>query len=93
MSLGTLVSSTNKTDRHDITVILLKAALNSIAPRPKLIKVRMLIQRFLPSNSQKLNKGSYFAYFSIYISEARTDYPCRAPEITASCFVLLNSCC
>ena len=31
-SLGTLdlVSSTNKTDRHDITEILLKVALNSI---------------------------------------------------------------
>ena len=29
-SLGTLVSSTNKTDRHDITEILLKVALNTI---------------------------------------------------------------
>ena len=28
-SPGTLVSSTNKTDRHDITEILLKVALNS----------------------------------------------------------------
>jgi hypothetical protein len=27
---GTLVSSTNKTDRHDITDILLKVALNTI---------------------------------------------------------------
>jgi hypothetical protein len=27
---GTLVSSTNKTDRHDITEILLKVALNTI---------------------------------------------------------------
>jgi len=31
-SLGTLVSSTNKTDRHDITDILLKVALNAITP-------------------------------------------------------------
>ena len=31
-SLGTLVSSTNKTDHHDITEILLKVALNSINP-------------------------------------------------------------
>ena len=30
-SLGTPVSSTNKTDRHDITEILLKVALNTIA--------------------------------------------------------------
>ena len=29
-SLGTLVSSTNKTDHHDITEILLKLALNTI---------------------------------------------------------------
>jgi len=29
-SLGTLVSSTNKTDSHDITEILLKVALNTI---------------------------------------------------------------
>jgi hypothetical protein len=28
-SLGTLVSSTNKTDHHDITEILLKVALNT----------------------------------------------------------------
>jgi hypothetical protein len=28
--MDTLVSSTNKTDRHDITVILLKVALNTI---------------------------------------------------------------
>jgi hypothetical protein len=31
-SLGTLVSSTNKTDCHDITEILLKVALNTINP-------------------------------------------------------------
>jgi len=30
-SLGTLISSTNKTDCHDITEILLKVALNTIA--------------------------------------------------------------
>ena len=31
-SLGTGLSSTNKTDRHDITEILLKVALNAINP-------------------------------------------------------------
>jgi hypothetical protein len=31
-SLGTPVSSTNKTDRHDITEILLKVTLNAIKP-------------------------------------------------------------
>jgi hypothetical protein len=32
--LGTPVSSTNKTDRHDITEILLKVALNTITLTP-----------------------------------------------------------
>jgi hypothetical protein len=31
---GTLVSSTNKTNRHDITEKLLKVALNTITPYP-----------------------------------------------------------
>ena len=33
-SLGTPVSSTNKTDRHDIAEILLKVALSTIIPPP-----------------------------------------------------------
>ena len=33
-SLGTPVSSTNETDRHNITEILLKVALNTITPPP-----------------------------------------------------------
>jgi hypothetical protein len=33
-SPGTLVSSTNKTDRHNITEILLKVAFNTIKPKP-----------------------------------------------------------
>jgi hypothetical protein len=32
---GTPVSSTNKTDRHDITEILLKVALNTINQNPR----------------------------------------------------------
>jgi hypothetical protein len=36
-SPGTLVSSTNKTDHHDITDILLKVALNTINHKPQLI--------------------------------------------------------
>ena len=35
-SLGSQVSSTNKTDRHDITEILLKVVLNTITPPPKI---------------------------------------------------------
>jgi hypothetical protein len=37
-SPGTLISSTNKTDRHDITEILLKVALNTIK-QPKQLKI------------------------------------------------------
>jgi hypothetical protein len=36
-SPGSLVSSTNKTDRHDITEILLKVALNTLSPSPPLL--------------------------------------------------------
>ena len=35
-SLGTPVSSTNKTYRHDITEIFLKVALNTINPNPQM---------------------------------------------------------
>ena len=34
-SLGTIVSSNNKTDRHDITEIVLKVTLNAIKTKPK----------------------------------------------------------
>jgi hypothetical protein len=42
ISPGTLVSSANKTDLHDITEILLKGALNAIAPTltPNPIKMK-----------------------------------------------------
>jgi hypothetical protein len=33
-SPGTPVSTTNKTDRHDIANIFLKVALNTISPKP-----------------------------------------------------------
>jgi len=33
---GTPVSSTNKTDRHDITEILLKVAVSTINPNPSM---------------------------------------------------------
>jgi hypothetical protein len=36
-SLGSSVSSTNKTDRHDIASILLKVALNTIKPKTYII--------------------------------------------------------
>jgi hypothetical protein len=37
-SLGTLVSSTHKTDRHDKTVILLKIVLKHHNPNPHLLE-------------------------------------------------------
>ena len=47
-SLGTLVSSTNKTDLHDITEILLKVALNTI--NLPLDIVNQLLQYFYTLN-------------------------------------------
>ena len=39
-SPGSPVSSTNKTDRHDITEILLKVALNTINHKPTVLYLR-----------------------------------------------------
>jgi len=54
-SLGTLVSSTNKTDRHNISEIVLKMALNTktLPPNPKFIKdvsARVLNSEFTRTN-------------------------------------------
>jgi hypothetical protein len=50
-SPGTLVSSTNKTDRHDLTEILLKVALNTIKQAKQTI--------ILKSNLFQLEKNTY----------------------------------
>ena len=51
--LGTAVSSTNKTDRHDITEILLKVALNTITLTPTTRYDRVLSCIRLRNNSWK----------------------------------------
>ena len=43
-SLGPLVSSTNKTDRHDISEILLKVALNSIKQTNKQNRKKTMLE-------------------------------------------------
>ena len=45
ITLDTPVSSANKTDRHDLTAILLKVALNTIAQLP--INIQTKINRFI----------------------------------------------
>ena len=47
-SLGTPVSATNKTDRHDITDILLNVALNTINPSPDFRAFIVLSHLFVP---------------------------------------------
>jgi hypothetical protein len=42
---GTLVSSTNKTDRHDIAEILLKVALNTINQTKPLLEYHPLLSK------------------------------------------------
>ena len=44
-SPGTPVSSTNKTDHHNITEILLKVALNTINPNPCQLPVLMISEK------------------------------------------------
>jgi hypothetical protein len=43
-SLDTLVSSTNKTDRHDKTEILLKVALNTLKPTKPNVEILELFE-------------------------------------------------
>jgi hypothetical protein len=51
---GTPVSSTNKTDRHDITEILLKDNVNNYKPNQS-IDLRVLITPLVSSNSSSSN--------------------------------------
>ena len=51
------VSPSNKTDRHDITEILLKVALNTIKPQKK---------KF---TSSCLQEGSYLIYLQLFVGE------------------------
>ena len=46
-SLGTSVSSINKTDHHDITEILLKVTLNTINPNPSMNVARSFVFQIL----------------------------------------------
>jgi len=55
-SPGTSVSSTNKTDRHDITKILLKVALNTINQTIKLLLILFSVNYFRLV-AEKINKN------------------------------------
>jgi hypothetical protein len=56
-SPGTLVSSTNKTDHHDIADILLKVALNTIKSNQSIIlNVRLVVDLFSYLKYKKKNK-------------------------------------
>ena len=57
-SPGTPVSSTNKTDHHDITEILLKVVLNTIKPnQTKKKKIKLLSARYFSAFvDKKLSK-------------------------------------
>ena len=56
-SLGTLVSSTNKTDGHDITEILLKVALRTIKLNQTSKKLKFNLRVELKSHMKK-SKGN-----------------------------------
>ena len=52
-SLGTPVFFTNKTDRHDISEILLKVALNTIIPTPNSLSS---LEEFEDTRSESVNR-------------------------------------
>ena len=81
-SLGTLVFSTNKTDRHDLTEILLKVALNTIILNPQnLSKVTFqnnILPLYMKMDHACTMSGSRFSWhliFYIFIFFARTTWP------------------
>jgi hypothetical protein len=61
ISLGSQVSSTNKTDRHDITEMLLKVVLNTITP-----------PRYLHG---LLDQGSVDTNFTVYYNISKDKQP------------------
>ena len=80
-SLGTPVSSTNKTNRHDITEILLKVALNTISH--KLITYYTYLNRFDLGSIWPVTSHSHLSlrvllfegrFFFIYGNRAKIDY-------------------
>jgi hypothetical protein len=64
-SPGTSVSSTNKTDRHNITEILLKVAFNTITL--SLYKTTLSAMKKLPF-SLSLDNLLIFYYLSVYLA-------------------------
>jgi hypothetical protein len=65
LSPGTLVSSTNKTDHHDITEILLKVALNTITLSPTLKWNRLKYRTTIWNNSWHV--FTFIFYTSIFV--------------------------
>jgi len=57
-SPGTPVSSTNKTDRHDITEILLKVVLNTITPH-MLVSPKVFISVGLNNENKRHKKKTH----------------------------------
>ena len=59
-SPGTPVSSTNKTDRHDITEILLKVVLNTISQpiKVKSLESRKILKSLGANKPKDINKGN-----------------------------------
>ena len=71
-SPGTPVSSTNKTDLHDITEILLKVALNNIKTNKQIKWCMVSILQVPPLSSKVMqqygsNKFSKFGHFQSYV--------------------------
>jgi hypothetical protein len=66
--LGTSISSTNKTDRHDITEILLKVALNTITltQHCQTVHISILFSETIGPNKTKLSKKMLFVRFSTF---------------------------
>ena len=78
-SLGTPVSSTNKTDRHDITEILLKVALNTITLT--LWSFYLISQITLTIHCDRIKSPGHMTY-TICRTEATSSGLARTTKIT-----------
>ena len=68
-SPGTPVSSSNKTDRHDITEILLKVALQHHKPKPNLTYNVIDYQNFLSWSIELVKHSPVFKVYTLIYSD------------------------
>ena len=78
-SSGTLVSSINKTDRHETTEILLKVALNTIALTPSILSILNYTDKCQYHNVQLIFTSDTFSLdeSNLFLSQVISEVPTK----------------